>query len=85
LENEIYDINKKLNLFQIKIYYIKYIYKFNIKNLIELARLISKDSNKKYLEILDLYIKKILYLNLKKFIFLNKNHLFLLNNFNKNK
>jgi hypothetical protein len=85
LENEVYDTNKKLNLFQIKIRYIKYIHKFNIKNLVELIRPISKDLSKKYLEILDLYIKKILYLSLKKFIFLNKNHLFLLNNFNKNK
>jgi hypothetical protein len=84
LENEVYNINKKLNPFQIKTCYIKYIYKFNIKNLVELVCPISKNSNKKYLKILDLYIKEILYLSLEKSVFLNKNHLFLLNNFNKN-
>jgi hypothetical protein len=70
LKNEVYNINKKLNFFQIKNHYIKYIYKFNIKDLIILICSISTNSNKKLLKILNLYIKKNLYLNLKKFIFI---------------
>ena len=85
LENEVYNTNEKLSPFQIKTRYIEYINKFNIKTLVKLVHLISKDSSKKLLEILDLYIKEVLYLSLEKSVFLNKNYLFLLNSFNKNK
>jgi hypothetical protein len=83
LENEVYDASEKLSPFQIKNRYVEYISKFHIKDLIALARSIFKDSSEKSLEILDLYIKEVLYLSLEKSVFMNKNYLFLLNSFDK--
>ena len=77
------DVKKKLSFFQIKTHYIEYINKYNIKDLVNLVKLLKKEE--KLLEILIINLKEVLYLSLNKAIFLNKVHLNVLNSFEPNK